>query len=330
MMTFDARAAARALTGGMSIHTFNADVREKRAARFEGALKPEMLGEVFDFVRLESLLSSEGIPLAYIDVFDEGQLTRLVDMQYKSGKTGLAVVAARFSGGSTIRVRDIDRFDVRLGSLAKEIQRLFAARSQINLYLTPPGKSGFAPHFDITDVFILQCLGAKQWRLFEEYSNRIDLPLMDTNWDPERFKPLSVPDPITLSAGDVLYMPRGVMHQAFCIERESMHLTISLMPLTISDLISRELQRVGADHIQFRQRVPWSVEEDAGNANEQIVQLVKSCLSELSESLDVETLLGTERQALAARTVKGDGANELTHALTALRQKFEMQPQNVS
>jgi hypothetical protein len=54
------------------------------------------------------------------------------------------------------------------------------------------------------------------------------------DWDPERFKPLSVPDPITLSAGDVLYMPRGVMHQAFCIERESMHLTISLMPLTVA------------------------------------------------------------------------------------------------
>lgn len=330
MKTFDARAAARALTGDMSIHTFNADVREKCAARFEGALQPEMLGEVFDFARLESLLASEAIPLAQIDVFDDGQLTRLVDMQHKSGKTGLAVVAARFSGGSTIRVRDIDRFDVRLGSIAKEIQRLFAARSQINVYLTPPGKTGFAPHFDITDVLILQCLGAKQWRLFEDYSNRIDLPLMDTNWDPDRFKPLSVPDPITLSAGDVLYMPRGVMHQAFCMERESMHLTISLIPLTLFDLISRELQRVGADHLQFRQRVPWSVEVDSGDESEQVVQLVKSCLSELSERLDVETVLGTEREALAARGVKGDGVNQLSDALTALRQKFERQPQSVS
>jgi len=330
MKAFAAQAAARALTGDMSIQAFNAEVREKRAARFENALKPEMLGDVFDFARLESLLASEAIPLAYVDVFDNGQLTRLVDMQRKSGKTGLAVVAARFSGGSTIRVRDIDKFDVRLGALVTEIQRYFAAQSQINLYLTPPGKTGFAPHFDITDVFILQCRGAKQWRLFEDYSNRIDLPLRDTNWDPDRFKPSFVPDPITLSAGDVLYLPRGVMHEAFCTERESMHLTISLMPLTVSDLIVRELQRVGADHIQFRQRVPWSVEEDGGNANEQITSLVRSCLSELSKSLDIGTLLITERQALGGRTGPGEGANELTDALAALHQRFEMQPQKVS
>ncbi len=330
MKAFDAQAAARALTGGMSIQAFNAEVREKRAARFESALQPEMLGDVFDFARLESLLASEAIPLAYVDVFDGGQLTRLVDMQRKSGKTGLAVVAARFSGGSTIRVRDIDKFNVRLGALVTEIQRYFAAHSQINLYLTPPGKTGFAPHFDITDVFILQCLGAKQWRLFEDYSNRIDLPLMDTNWDPDRFKPSFVPDPITLSAGDVLYLPRGVMHEAFCTKRESMHLTISLMSLTVSDLIVRELQRVGADHIQFRQRVPWSAEEDGANANEHITSLVRSCLSELSKSLDIGTLLRTERQALGTRTGPGEGANELTDALAALHQRLEMEPQKVS
>jgi hypothetical protein len=330
MKAFDAGGAARALTGGMSIHVFNTEVREKRAARFERALDPQTLADVFDFTRLESLLASEAIPLAYIDIFDDGQLTRLVDMQRKSGKTGLAVVADRFGGGSTIRVRDIDKCDIRLAGFVTEVQRCFSAQSQINLYLTPPGKTGFAPHFDITDVFILQCLGAKQWRLFEDYSNRIELPLMNTDWDPERFKPSSVPGPIPLSAGDVLYLPRGVMHEAFCTGRESMHLTISLMPLTVFDLISRELQRVGAGHVQFRRRVPWSVEENDGIVNEQIAGMVRSCLNELSNSLDVETLLRSERQTLAFGTGPRKGANELTDALAALHRKFEIEPQQVS
>jgi hypothetical protein len=320
MKAFDTRAAARMLTGHMTIQAFNAEVRELHAERFQNAMDLEQLSELFNFTRLESLFASEAIPLAYVDVFDEGQLTRLVDMQRKSGKTGLAVVADRFRDGSTIRVRDLDRFDVRLGSFALEIRRYFAADSQINLYLTPPGKAGFAPHFDITDVLILQCLGTKSWRVFDDYSNRIDLPLASTNWDPDRFKPSSTPDAITLGAGDVLYLPRGVMHEAFCTERESMHLTISLTPLTVVDLVSRELQRISAAKLQFRQRVPWSLEDHSEREDLLIAGLVKNCLRELSEGLDAGALLRAERHALGAPRSGEGGTNELTDALAALRQ----------
>ena len=318
MKAFDARAAACTLTGRMTIQRFNADVREKQAKRFEGAIEMEQLHELFNLARLESLFASEAIPLAYVDVFESGQLTRLIDMQRKSGRTGLAVVAQRFRGGSTIRVRDVDRFDVRLGDFVQEVRRRFAADSQINLYLTPPGKAGFAPHFDITDVLILQCLGTKTWRIFDDYSHRIDLPLMDTNWDPDRYKPTSMPDPITLSPGDVLYLPRGVMHEAFCKKRASMHLTISLSSLTIADLITRELQRIGVMKLQFRQRVPWSLEDDNEGENARITESVRSCLAELSESLDVKSLLRAERQALGTLRSDRDRANDLSDALMAL------------
>lgn len=320
MNAFDAEAAARALTGHMTIQEFNADVREKRAERFERAMQPALLDDLFNIARLQSLFASEAIRLAYVDVFDSGQLTRLVDMQHKSGKTGLAVIAQRFRGGSTIRVRDLDRFDVRLGSFVEEIRRLFAAETQINLYLTPPAQTGFAPHFDITDVLILQCLGAKSWRVFDDYSNRVDLPLMETNWDPERFKPASAPNPIRMSAGDVLYLPRGVMHQAFCTERESMHLTISLTPLTMVDLLTRELHRIGSANVQFRRRVPWSLEDNCEEEASRITRIVRSCLSDFSEALDVRTLLESERRALGARKSDLGAANDLTDALSALRE----------
>jgi ribosomal protein L16 Arg81 hydroxylase len=123
-----------------------------------------------------------------------------------------------------------------------EIRRLFASGSQINLYLTPPHKPGFAPHFDITDVFIVQCLGAKSGGSSMTTASRRSAA--DGH---ERIligSPSSMPDPITLSAGDVL-LPRGVMHEAFCTDRESMHLTISLMPLTVADLIAQGFSRSG-------------------------------------------------------------------------------------
>ena len=36
-----------------------------------------------------------------------------------------------------------------------------------NVYLTPPGTQGFAPHFDDVDVFLLQLEGKKHWRLYK-------------------------------------------------------------------------------------------------------------------------------------------------------------------
>jgi hypothetical protein len=264
MAAFDARCVARSLTGGMDIRVFNDDVRERRAARFEAAIEAEQVGQLFDLARLDSLFASEAIPLAYVDIFDDGHLKRLLDMQNKSGKTGQAMIVERFRSGSTMRVRDVDKFDMRLGQFVGEVRIHFAAQSQINVYLTPPAKTGFPPHFDITDVFIVQCLGTKDWRVFDDYACRIDLPLMETNWDPDRFRPSATPDAITLSAGDVLYLPRGVMHQALCTDRASMHLTISISPLTFADLISRELRRVAACNVEFRRRVPWSVEDEDG------------------------------------------------------------------
>ena len=36
---------------------------------------------------------------------------------------------------------------------------------QINAYITPPQNQGFAPHYDVHDVFVLQIAGRKRWRI---------------------------------------------------------------------------------------------------------------------------------------------------------------------
>jgi bifunctional lysine-specific demethylase and histidyl-hydroxylase NO66 len=85
---------------------------------------------------------------------------------------------------------------------------------------------GFAPHFDDVDVYILQVEGAKRWRVYAplpghalpRYSSRdfedaeIGEPLLDT----------------VLRPGDLLYLPRGTIHQAAALEDDhSLHLTVS-------------------------------------------------------------------------------------------------------
>jgi hypothetical protein len=313
-MAFDVQMLTRGLIGGKGIQQFNREIRERRATKFEAAIDPEQLNQLYSLDRLESLFNDDALPILYVDIFDDGHLKKLADVQRKSGKSCLAAAIENFRRGSTIRVRDLDKFDTRLNRLVSEIQRYFTARSQINLYLTPPAKTGFPPHFDITDAFIIQCIGSKEWRLFPDYSNRIELPLMATNWDPDRFRPSEPSEGITLGPGDVLYLPRGAMHQAFCTERESMHLTVSLVPLTFADLIAKALNAAAEEDVELRRRAPWSVEDGkfdelTGQVRERIVKLV--------DRMDVGSLLAAERCSLSGDS-EANSSGELQSVIASL------------
>jgi hypothetical protein len=65
--------------------------------------------------------------------------------------------------------------------------------------------------------------------------------------------------------------------------------------------------------------VPWSLEDDSECENSRITESVRSCLAELSEGLDVKSLLRAERQALGTLRSDRGRANDLSDALMALR-----------
>lgn len=319
MAAFDVQMLTRSLTGGMGIQEFNREIRERTAAKFAAAIDLDQLGQLCSLSRLESLFKLEAVPILNVDVFDGGNLRRLVDVQRKSGKSYLEVVADNFRRGSTIRVRDVDKFDARLNHFVGEVQRYFTAQSQINIYLTPPEKAGFPPHFDITDVFIVQCIGRKEWKTFPDYSDKTELPLMETIWDPDRFRPLAAAENIALCPGDVLYLPRGVMHQAFCTERESMHLTVSVVPLTFADLIAKALTLAAEADVELRRRVPWSIEiENSGL--EELNARVRERISKLADQIDLEGLLRTERRSFQ-RDPETGSPGELESAVASLLQR---------
>ncbi|MCC7548391.1 MAG: hypothetical protein IT532_11555 [Burkholderiales bacterium] len=297
MEAFDASRATLRLIGGMDQAAFDDEIRERRAMRFAAAFGGGHAAELFGLARLEALLRSEAMPLAQVDLYQDGHLIRLADVQRKSGRSGSGLIAERLAQGATVRVRDVDAFDQRLGALAACVRRRFAAPAQINMYLTPPGQDGFPPHFDITDGFIVQCLGAKQWRVFRDYAQRVELPPMATNWEPERFRPLGEPETIELSAGDVLYVPRGVMHEARCTERASLHLTVSIEPITYADLVRRALEQATLADLAWRRRVPWSADGGTDEAR-RIAAAVRERLLALADALDVPALLAAERTAL--------------------------------
>jgi hypothetical protein len=293
------RELAGGLAGGMPIEDFDRDIRERRSARFESAFDAASLDVLFNLRRFETMVTGTVVPAQYVDIITDGFPRKLADVQRSRGRADLCTIAHQLRTGSTIRLSDAQLFDASLAGLATSVQNVFAAEAQINVYLAPPEKAGFAEHFDITDVFIVQCIGQKQWQIFDEYVDRTELPLVDTPWEPERYRPLGHPRNMTLHPGDVLYMPRGTMHRAFCTGHASMHLTISLTPLTVADLLRQEIRRLAAADSELRRRVAWSV-DDGDDRREALAADLSERLVDMARRLDVQAALRSETQRLQA------------------------------
>jgi hypothetical protein len=164
-----------------------------------------------------------------------------------------------FNRGSTIVLKGIENYNLWLRELCYEIKadlgnvkRLF-----INLYLTPENSQGFFHHYDTEDVFIVQIEGEKQWCL---YDTPYPLPLEDKPFSTNNVKPSSEAlKRILLKKGEVLYIPRGTIHEAKAQHKISCHLTISVIPFTWHDIITAHQGNLSDSNILFRKSIPARV-----------------------------------------------------------------------
>ncbi|XP_026744345.1 bifunctional lysine-specific demethylase and histidyl-hydroxylase NO66 [Trichoplusia ni] len=130
--------------------------------------------------------------------------------------------------GCSIRLLNPQTYIPKLHLLNATMQEFFNSFVGANAYLTPPDSQGFAPHYDDIEAFILQTEGKKHWRVYKPPSPEEVLARVSSR----NFNQAEIGDPILeviLEPGDLLYFPRGYIHQGVTIEGEhSLHLTISM------------------------------------------------------------------------------------------------------
>ena len=101
----------------------------------------------------------------------------------------------------------------------------------VNVYLSPPSSSGFLLHKDGHDLLVVQTYGTKTWKLCEP-KNPFDTFSVEgkhfgEGWEPDANKYNCYEE--TLLPGDVLYLPRGTLHQPTTTKNiGSLHLSIGI------------------------------------------------------------------------------------------------------
>lgn len=199
----------------------------------------------------------------------------------------VARVYQLFGEGSTITLAFLDTVVPQLTEFCRSLEKEFSCPFQTNIYLTPANAQGAKSHYDTHDVFVLQITGSKKWAI---YGTPVELPLPGQDFDAKIHEPGAVTQEFTLEAGDVAYLPRGVVHDARSTDTISMHITAGVLRYTWTDLLLEFVASASLRDAAFRKALPAEFARD-GFDKAQVRENLRALLKRASEIGDSDAAL---------------------------------------
>jgi hypothetical protein len=227
---------------------------------------------------VDELVSQRGLRTPFVRMSRDGDL--LSPSRFtRGGGAGAEIgdqvaddkVLTEFVSGATLVLQGVHRTWAPVRTFAEGLSAQLGHPVQVNAYVTPPQNTGFAPHYDVHDVFVLQFAGRKRWLVHEPV---LPAPLRDQTWQQRKsaVDARASETPLidcVLERGDVLYLPRGYIHSAMSLDDISGHLTIGVHPVTRRMLADQILSGL-SDDVALRRSLPIGVDlsdEDAIEAD---------------------------------------------------------------
>lgn len=152
-------------------------------------------------------------------------------------------------------------------ALGEAMARVLGARVWPNVYVTGTAGTPFEMHFDAHEVIAVHCEGAKEWTVSDV---RADRPT-DDDPQPEVMEQRrgeaegSVAARFVVGTGDVVYVPRGVFHNARAVGGTSVHVTFGIRGLTGHD-VARVLAARALGDRELRGYAPPPGDDEATGA----------------------------------------------------------------
>jgi ribosomal protein L16 Arg81 hydroxylase len=188
-----------------------------------------------------------------------------------------------YQKGNTLLVRFAEKSDEKLREVCDEFAKAFHTPVDIQLYCTPEGHNAFGWHYDVEEVFIIQCEGSKTYTIRPNTWH--PLPLVSSIPKDLGYENEKTPQQltVTLEKGDWLYIPSGWWHIART-QKESMHISIGLMPSSAVDILEFAPKYLARSPF-WRTRMP--VHKEFKNEEEEIA-FYQEALKKLGQHLGEE------------------------------------------
>lgn len=247
---------------GVSGSSFISEIFEKNIFFCHGAVRENLI----DWTDLNDILLGWDPNDGMLKLFRDGakpiaSFTRCVqDIETIRVAVSPDALRSEMRAGATLVMDRIDRKSAPISALCTHLSELIGEKTVANGYAAFGGNGSFGCHWDTHDVFAVQLIGRKHWRVFRP---TFELPLKTQSSMSSGHQCPSEPvfDDY-LEAGDVLYMPRGWWHEAIPLDGQAtFHVAVGVHTAKIDDyfqwlclerfgehLAARRTFKVGADN----------------------------------------------------------------------------------
>ncbi len=253
---------------------------------------PGRFDDLLDLDGIDELLSRRGLRTPFLRMAKEGVVVPASRFTRAGGvgatvadQVDSAAVAKLFAEGTTIVLQALHRIWPPLVDFAAALTADLGHPVQINAYVTPPSSRGFAAHYDIHDVFVLQLAGAKRWLVHEP---TFEAPLRTQPWTERKEAVAKAAEQpplldVVLHANDALYLPRGFIHAAEALGDVSAHLTVGIHVVTRHAVV-QELAALAADDVELRRSLPLGLDLDSDVTLEEVAAAVAAFVRSLEQA----------------------------------------------
>ena len=264
------------LLGDMSPSDFFNHYHEQKALRCKPG-SSKHFEDLLNEHRLDTIIAETELPPESLEMARTNPPLSRDQFTFNNGEIDRGAVIRHFQQGATLILTQLQLADPKLAELCRALEYEFSAYVQTNIYFTPPGFQGFRTHFDDHDVFVIQVSGQKDWTLYER---PVDNPYRGERFQSSKHPAGEIADKCTLKAGECLYVPRGLMHDAVASGSEpSLHITVGIIVKSWADLMLEAMSEVALRDPVFRRSLPpgfAKIDFDRSQAQAHFDQLVKA------------------------------------------------------
>lgn len=228
-------------------------------------------------------------------------------------------VQALIADGASILANDMLTRTPAVHQAGVALGQAFAAEVGASVFCSFRGVPVIRTHYDLHEVFAVQTEGEKVWNLYEGRADTpIDYPDGATQDHFDRGSGRLI-GTVHMKPGDVLYMPRGVYHDAVAQDQPSLHVSFTVMPLTGRAILSL-LDALAVRDPAFRIWLP-SAEADGGEALGARLAMLGEALARVAVSPEMRGEVAMLQRRLIPRAPMIDlpEPRPLTHYRTAGR-----------
>jgi len=216
---------------------------------------------------------------------------------------------AAYLEGSSMIVNQADRCNPTLYELCRALAKVHFMHVFSVVYLTPPGSQAVRLHNDDQDVFLLQVWGRKRWTIR-------NAPKLLPYTEEMLGKEVPVPEELvgeptmefTMEPHDVLYIPRGYLHEAATGEEPSLHITVTIPTSDYCwgvQLVKHFMQDLDANRKDPESLLKCQLSSKApGNSEEALEEKLKGLIDNWAQGIQVSSVVDAFKQRMA-RTNEG-------------------------